>query len=121
MDGQATSPLLPVVFNVQQTFQCATNIQHPVQAAAAGVPEEAGTQPGEWPGIYACDHRKLLAIYAGTLRARLAALKGDLNAAEVTRRCLHGACQAAVPTMEHGSSCSRDSRQQRRPSVSWAI
>ena len=55
-----------------------------LQAAAAQVPREAGTQPGEWPGIYACDHTKLLSIYGDTLRAGLAALKGDLAAAEVT-------------------------------------
>lgn len=48
------------------------------------MPREAGTQPGEWPGIYACDHTKLLSIYGDTLRAGLAALKGDLAAAEVT-------------------------------------
>lgn len=48
------------------------------------MPREAGTQPGEWPGIYACDHTKLLSIYGDTLRAGLAALEGDLAAAEVT-------------------------------------
>lgn len=54
-----------------------------LQAAAAEVPEEQATLPGEWPGIYACDRRKLLAIYGGTLRAAQSALKGDLTATEV--------------------------------------
>ena len=53
------------------------------QAAAAGVPQEETTVPGEWPGIYACDRRKLLSVYNGTLRAALAMLHGDVATAEV--------------------------------------
>jgi hypothetical protein len=47
------------------------------------VPQEEATLPGEWPGIYACDRRKLLAVYNATLRAALATLHGDVAAAEV--------------------------------------
>ena len=53
-----------------------------VQASAAKVPQEEATHPGEFPGIYACDVRKLLDIYELTARARLAALDGDLGKAQ---------------------------------------
>jgi hypothetical protein len=53
------------------------------QAAAGGVPQEEATVPGEWPGIYACDRRKLLSVYNSTLRAALATLHGDVATAEV--------------------------------------
>ena len=56
------------------------------QAAAAGVPQEETTVPGEWPGIYACDRRKLLAVYNSTLRAAGAMLHGDVATAEVSAR-----------------------------------
>ena len=65
-----------------------------MQAAAASVLPEAGTQPGEWPGIYGCDRAKLLRVYGATLRAALASVKGDLGTAQVrgtnsTSGCKH--------------------------------
>ena len=55
-----------------------------LQASAAKVPEEEATFPGEWPGIYACDVRNLLDVYVLTARARLAALDGDVQGAQVS-------------------------------------
>lgn len=54
-----------------------------MQAAAAEVPEEEATFPGEAPGTYACDSQKLLRIYVLTAQARLALLDGQLDQAQV--------------------------------------
>ena len=43
--------------------------------------------PGEWPGIYACDRRKLLSVYNSTLRAAVFTLQGDVATAEVGVWC----------------------------------
>ena len=55
----------------------------PVQAAEAEVVQEARTVPGEDPGIYACDYKKLARIQAATAAGRLALLNGDFSGAEV--------------------------------------
>ncbi len=47
--------------------------------------QEEGTVPGEWPGIYACDYKKLARILVKTAEARLALMQGDTAGAEV--RC----------------------------------
>lgn len=51
------------------------------------MPQEETTVPGEWPGIYACDRRKLLSVYNSTLRAAVSTLHGDVVAAEVGAWC----------------------------------
>jgi hypothetical protein len=56
------------------------------------VPQEEATVPGEWPGIYACDRRKLLSVYNSTLRAALATLHRDVATAEVGAWCRFRAC-----------------------------
>ena len=55
----------------------------PVQAAEAEVVQEERTVPGEDPGIYACDYKKLARIQLLTAAGRLAMLSGDDSAAEV--------------------------------------
>lgn len=40
--------------------------------------------PGEAPGIYACDHKKLAQIMVKTAEARLALMQGDAAGAEVS-------------------------------------
>lgn len=62
------------------------------------MPQEEATLPGEWPGIYACDRRKLLTIYNATLRAALSSLKGDAAAAEV--RVQWCSCQGRFDSRE---------------------
>mmetsp|Transcript_9819 Transcript_9819/g.29541 ORF Transcript_9819/g.29541 Transcript_9819/m.29541 type:complete len:672 (+) Transcript_9819:193-2208(+) len=48
---------------------------------AAKVPQEEGTLPGGWPGIYGTDHLNLLAVYRQTLQGALHRLNGDLTQA----------------------------------------
>lgn len=45
--------------------------------------QEEATVPGEFPGIYACDYKKLAQIMVKTAEARLALMQGDTSGAEV--------------------------------------
>ena len=45
--------------------------------------QEEATVPGEFPGIYACDYKKLAQIMVKTAEARLALIQGDTSSAEV--------------------------------------
>ncbi len=47
--------------------------------------QEEATVPGEYPGIYACDYKKLAQIMVATAEARLALMQGDAGGAEVWR------------------------------------
>ena len=47
------------------------------------VQQEDRTWPGEDPGIYACDYKKLARIQLATARGRLALLRGEHASAEV--------------------------------------
>ena len=54
------------------------------QAAEAVIVEEEGTVPGEAPGIYACDYKKLAQIHCKVAEGRVELLKGNMAEAEVT-------------------------------------
>lgn len=54
-----------------------------VQESFAKVPQEEGTLPGGWPGIYGTDHLNQLAAYRHTLQGALHRLNGDLTQAVV--------------------------------------
>jgi hypothetical protein len=54
------------------------------------VVQEERTVPGEDPGIYACDYKKLAQIQVKTAEARIALMQGDLAAAEVHSPSLPG-------------------------------
>lgn len=45
--------------------------------------QEEATVPGDFPGIYACDYKKLAQIMVKTAEARLALMQGDTSGAEV--------------------------------------
>ena len=59
------------------------HVQLRAQAAEAEVVQEERTVPGEDPGIYACDYKKLARIQLLTAAGRLALLAGNHSAAEV--------------------------------------
>ena len=54
-----------------------------LQAAEAAVEQEALTFPGEDPGIFACDYKKLARIALAMGRGRLALMAKDYAVAEV--------------------------------------
>lgn len=54
-----------------------------LQEAEGQVVQEESTVPGEFPGIYACDYKKLAQIMVATAEARLALMQGDASGAEV--------------------------------------
>ncbi len=56
------------------------------QAAEAVVEEEERTVPGEAPGIYACDYKKLAQIHCKVAEGRVELLQGNLAEAEVRRQ-----------------------------------
>lgn len=60
-----------------------------LQEVAAKVPQEEGTLPGGWPGIYGTDHLNLLAVYRQTLQGALHRLNGDLTQAVVCTPTSH--------------------------------
>jgi len=55
-----------------------------VQDVEKAVVQEETTVPGEAPGIYACDYKKLAQIMVKTAEARLALMQGDAAGAEVS-------------------------------------
>ncbi|EIE23263.1 hypothetical protein COCSUDRAFT_47568 [Coccomyxa subellipsoidea C-169] len=57
-----------------------------LREAEGTVVQEEGTVPGEWPGIYACDYKKLARILVKTAEARLALMQGDTAGAEANLR-----------------------------------
>ena len=58
------------------------------QAAEAVIEEEEGTVPGEAPGIYACDYKKLAQIHSKVAEGRVELLQGNMAEAEVCLACL---------------------------------
>ena len=54
-----------------------------MQAAEAKVKQEERTVPGEDPGIYACDYKKLAQIHSKVAQGRVALLQGDFAGAQV--------------------------------------
>ena len=59
-----------------------------MQEAEAAVKQEEDTVPGEAPGIYACDYKKLAQIHLGVAQGRVALLQGNFTGAEVRPPCL---------------------------------
>jgi len=54
-----------------------------LQAAETRIREEERTVPGEAPGIYACDYKKLAQIHIKVAEARIELLQGNMAGAEV--------------------------------------
>ena len=84
-----------------------------MQAAEAAVKQEESTVPGEAPGIYACDYKKLAQIHLAMARGRVELLQGNFTGAEVGRFCLCmpgcTACKlcAAAPALPDQAACLR--------------
>ncbi|BDA50251.1 hypothetical protein COCOBI_15-3800 [Coccomyxa sp. Obi] len=57
-----------------------------LREAEVQVVQEEATVPGEYPGIYACDYKKLAQIMVATADARLALMQGDADSAETKLR-----------------------------------
>ena len=78
---RCTSPGLALLCVQAGTIHAAT------QEAEGKVKQEETTVPGEAPGIYACDYKKLAQIHLAVAQGRVALLQGNLTGAEVSVLC----------------------------------
>ena len=76
------------------------------QALEAVIEEEERTVPGEAPGIYACDYKKLAQIHCRVAEGRVELLQGNLAHAQVRTESLVAVVRRLVATVQ-SESCSR--------------
>ena len=83
--------------------------------------QEEDTVPGEAPGIYACDYKKLACIHLAVAQGRVALLQGNFTGAEASPPCLcmpGGTARtfcAAASALPYQAACLKQPRRMRCP------